>query len=73
MVFRAELAGRLTQEHALAVERLRVTQELTWRGVAEGFYDEFPDELYQRGDARNQLVGMLLCEVASELLERQVD
>lgn len=70
---RSEIADRMTAEHAAAVERLRVKQELTWRGVAADFYDEFPDELYDRSLRGNQIAGMILCEVASTLLERTID
>jgi hypothetical protein len=70
---RSEIATRMTAEHAATVERLRVEQELTWRGVAEVFDDEFPRELYDPSLRGNQGVGMFLCEVAAEVLRRPVD
>lgn len=71
--FRAEIGDRMTGEHAAAVERMRVERALTWSGVAESFYDEFPDELYDRRSRGNSGVGAILCEIAAERLQRAID
>ena len=46
---------------------------LTWRGVADAFYDRFPNELYGEEMRQNQGAGMLLCEAAAAVLGRPVD
>lgn len=65
---RQDLRERMTTEQASLVRQLRVDQELTWRGVAEDFYDAHPNELYGLDLRGNQGVGMDLCEAAATIL-----
>jgi len=68
-----EMRANFGERHAIAVERLRCAEELTWRGVAEAFDALFPGEVFDRSLAGNQGVGMFLCELASEMLGRTME
>ena len=68
-----QVAAEITVEQSEYVEELRVRQELTSRGVAAGFYDRYPDVLYEREMRDNQGAGMALCEAASAKLGRTID
>ena len=70
--FAEGLRSAMTVEQALVVEQLR-SGGLTWRAVAEEFYDRFPGELYGMELRGSQGAGMLLCKVAGTLLGRPVD
>ena len=65
---RQDIRDRMTEGQAAMVRRLRVDRDLTWRGVAEDFYDERPEELYGLDLRGNQAVGEYLCEAAAAIL-----
>lgn len=70
--FADELRAAMTVDQAVVVEQLRLSG-LTWRGVANAFYDRFPEELYGEEMRQNQGAGMLLCEAAAAVLGRPLD
>ena len=56
------VAKIITKERADYVRKLRVEEDYTWRAVAQDCYDEW------KGDwspPSNQIMGMMLCEVAA--------
>ena len=66
-------AAAITLEQARLVRRLRVDQDETWRGVSAGFYDAYPDVLYDSDLVWNQLVGQALCEAAAKRIGEDPD
>ena len=63
MGFKRRIERWMKLEHAHIVRRLRVDEELTWRGVAGECSTAWATDWDE-----NQIVGMFLCEVAAELL-----
>lgn len=59
---------RLTQEQALFVKNLRVVEGHSWRSVARHFVIE-----YNLDENVTQLLGVLLCEGAKEVLKEDAE
>jgi hypothetical protein len=66
--FRDRLAEWMTPERAAFVRRLRVDDDLTWRGVAGECSAAWGTDWDE-----NQGVGMFLCEIAARLLGEDPD
>jgi len=54
----------MTPERAHYVRKLRIDDELSWRGVTEQWEKDFPNEVCWQPSG-NQLAGMALCELAA--------
>ena len=69
----ARIAASITTDQANTVRALRVDEALTWRGVSEAFYTQFPNALYGPDLVGNQAIGDYLCRAAAHRLGEDPD